>query len=94
MDPAWYQYRKVTFLGIKYFRGAAEICELREQIVDSISQLSAWVPEGDGTLAALKIWLEKVHSCGRQEISEPELCHWILYQPMSMPGPEVSYIDV
>jgi hypothetical protein len=93
MDPAWYQYRKVTFLGRKYFVGGAEIKELREQIVDSISQLSAWAPETSETLTALRVWLEKVQSCERHEISEPVLCHWILYQPISMPGPEVRYID-
>jgi hypothetical protein len=93
MDAAWYQYRKVTFLGARCFRGGAEIRELRDQIVDSISQLSAWAPEGNDTLAALRVWLENVHSCERNEISEPEICHWILYQPMSMPGPEVHYID-
>ncbi len=78
-------------MGLMYFRGDATRDQLKSQIQASIDSLVSWANENDESLVALRKWFENVSSSEKGEISEVELCHWILYQPTGFPGKDIKW---
>jgi len=90
MDPSWIHYRRVTVVAAQYFKGDKALGDLKSQILDSLESLGRWAEPDNETLISLEEWLRQVTSCESASQSEPQLCNWIRFQPLGMPGKDVE----